>query len=70
MTPPDITVSHENGTRRIYVGITPRQAVTAAYAQDVRNDWNTWDYAANYDHMISEDNGMLTIGPLSTPAER
>jgi hypothetical protein len=36
--------------KREYVGITPRQAVIAAYAQE-HNDWNTWDYG-KYDQQV------------------
>jgi hypothetical protein len=33
-----------NNDTRTYVGITPREAVIAAYAQE-HSDWNTWDYS-------------------------
>ncbi len=44
--------------RATYVGITPRQAVMAAYAQD-RKDFNTWDYERRYGHLIKT--GMTTV---------
>lgn len=44
----------------IYVGITPREAVRAAYAQE-RNDWNTWDYA-KYDRLVVEGQHAVACG--------
>ncbi len=41
-----------------YVGLTPRQAVVAAYAQE-KGDMNTWDYKKKYDHLVRE--GKYTV---------
>jgi hypothetical protein len=37
------------GEVQVFVGIEPKLAVIAAYAQSLGNgDYNTWDYAAKY----------------------
>ncbi len=46
------------GFRATYSGITPRQAVMAAYAQDLK-DLNTWDYERRYGHLTKT--GMTTV---------
>jgi uncharacterized phage-like protein YoqJ len=53
------------GTRKTvsYVGITPRQAVIAAYAQD-KKDWNTWNYD-KYQHIVQETDHIITCGDWS-----
>ncbi len=38
---------------------TPREAVICAFAQLDRKDWNTWDYAAKYGHLVQE--GKLSV---------
>lgn len=47
--------------RRVtFVGITPREAVIAAYAQSL-GDWNTWDYDTRYRHLVRINKGSRTI---------
>jgi hypothetical protein len=46
---------------QVYVGITPRQAVIAAYAQS-RNDWNTWDYEGRYGTLVTEGKRTVACG--------
>ena len=45
----------------VYIGITPRKAVIAAYAQE-RNDYNTWNYISKYDSMVQETVNVVTCG--------
>lgn len=47
-----------------YVGITPRQAVIAAYAQS-RGDYNTWDYPHKYDHLVIKGDHCVACGDYS-----
>lgn len=43
---------------------TPREAVIAAYAQ-AHNDWNTWNYAKRYGHLIVEGEHTVACGDFS-----
>jgi hypothetical protein len=43
---------------------TPREAVIAAYAQS-KNDWNTWQYAERYGHLVDEGKYTLLCGDFS-----
>lgn len=44
-----------------YVGPSPRECVIAAYAQE-RRDWNTWDYARRYSHLVEEGPSTFLCG--------
>jgi beta-lactamase class A len=44
---------------RTYAGITAKQAVIAAYAQEHNDNNNTWDYENRYAHLI--ERGKLTV---------
>ncbi len=44
------------GSVSTYVGISPRQAVIAAYAQS-KGDFNTWDYA-KYERLVESGGGL------------
>jgi hypothetical protein len=54
------------GETHIYLGITPRAAVIAAYAQNVRRDLKTWEYERNYGHLVTESKLCYSIGDFST----
>ncbi|HEX5016580.1 MAG TPA: hypothetical protein VFX15_03220 [Actinomycetes bacterium] len=56
---------HED-KQRMYVGITPREAVRNAYAQDELGDYNTWTYA-KYDDLVQETPTHLICGNWSVP---
>jgi hypothetical protein len=49
---------------RTYCGITPTQAVIAAYAQE-RHDWNTWDYATCYGNLVETGEHTVLCGDWS-----
>lgn len=42
--------------------LPPREAVRNAYAQYGRGDYNTWDYAKRYDHLVVEGNFTFACG--------
>lgn len=45
--------------------LPPDQAIVAAYAQVIRGDYNTWDYARRYGGLAVRRVGtMLNAGPL------
>ena len=50
--------------RHVYTDITPEQAVIAAYAQSLR-DWNTWDYARKYAHLVTEGAASVACGDFA-----
>jgi hypothetical protein len=50
---------------RIY-SCSPRDAVTAAYAQE-RHDWNTWDYTKRYGHLVTEGKYSFCCGDWAAP---
>jgi hypothetical protein len=56
------------GAEYHYSGITPREAVIAAYAQGERQDWNTWDYEKKYGYLvrISRSSRTISCGEYST----
>lgn len=67
---PTTTVVHEDGRRcKPYVGLTPREAVIAGFAQLVKQDFNTWSYDADYGHLVRERDGRLYIGVISAVPE-
>lgn len=45
--------------------LPPRQALIAAHAQIVHNDFNTWDYESRYGSLVTETEKCYTIGSLS-----
>ena len=53
-----------NPEQKIIYTCTPREAVMAAYAQS-KMDWNTWQYAERYEHMITEGKLCLACGDFS-----
>ena len=60
---PSITVQNlATGAERIYEGITPREAVIAAYAQAECKDYNTGDYAARYSSLVQEGHYCYGLG--------
>lgn len=44
--------------------LPPREAVLAAYAQSL-GDWNTWDYATKYGHLIEYGRVSVVCGDFS-----
>lgn len=46
---------------RHYVGISPREAVIAAYAQSI-GDYNTWEYEHRYGHLAKEYREIVECG--------
>lgn len=51
-------------TEHVYEGITPEQAVIAAYAQSL-GDWNTWDYASKYGHLVKRRGTTVFINDFA-----
>lgn len=47
-----------NDEEREYIGITPREAVIAAYAQS-KGDWSTWQYEERYGKLVEQ--GKLSV---------
>ena len=51
-----------NDAELTYAGITPRQAVIAAYAKETANNGNTWEYEQRYGHLVKAGKRTLSIG--------
>jgi len=49
-----------------YSGISPREALIAAYAQLKKRDYSTWLYEERYGHLVEEGRKTFTIGDLTT----
>jgi hypothetical protein len=43
----------------------PFEAVVAAFAQGYYNDYNTWDYDKNYNHLVIEGKEIYSLGDYS-----
>ena len=50
-----------SGDSKIYAGLTPREAVIAAHAQE-RGDWATWDYRKKYDARVRMGHKTVACG--------
>jgi len=48
-------------SEKTYCGLSPREAVIAAYAQD-RGDWNTWGYSKRYGHLVRTGKVSVSCG--------
>lgn len=51
-------------SEQVYVGIGPREAVIAAYAQD-RGDWNTADYEKKYGPHVKKRGQTWSLGAFA-----
>ena len=51
------------GEKLIYT-CSPKEAVVSAFAQS-KNDYNTWNYKENYDHLVEEGNLTFLCGDFS-----
>lgn len=65
-----VTVMNLSTTEKILYTCSPREAVIAAYAQHpgtppAIGDWNTWDYAQRYNHLVEEGKETLLCGDWS-----
>ena len=49
---------------QVFVGISHREAVVAAYAQSLK-DWNTWTYKEKYDHEVKTHGRVVTCGAFT-----
>ena len=47
--------------KHFFDGMTPSQAVVAAYAQE-RKDFNTWQYQKRYGALVTETDRCITCG--------
>ena len=60
-----------NPNHKIQYTCTPREAVIAAYAQNIRHshntvgNWNTWQYEELYGHLVVEGKFTLACGDFS-----
>lgn len=48
-----------------YVGISPKNALIAAYAQFKKKDFNTWDYEKRYGHLVEEGPKTFLLGDFT-----
>lgn len=53
------TMNLATGEEVMYSGLTPVEAVIAAYAQE-KGDWNTWNYRRLYSHLVRT--GRFSVG--------
>lgn len=56
-----VTVTNLETKEAHLYSCSPREAVIAAHAQD-KNDFNTWDYAKRYGHMVQWAGSHVTCG--------
>ena len=56
-----VTVMNMETQERLYYTCAPKEAVVCAYAQSM-DDYNTWDYDKNYNHMIEEGPEIYLCG--------
>lgn len=60
-----------NPNHKIQYTCKPREAVIAAYAQNLRpnpsviGDWNTWQYEERYGHLVVEGKFCISCGDWS-----
>ncbi len=54
-------VNLSTDVRMTFVGVTPRQAVMAAFAQS-HGDFNTWDYEKKYGPSVKEGKATFSCG--------
>ena len=59
-----ITVMNLATEQQITYGCSPQEAVIAAHAQE-QNDWNTWDYAKRYGHLVQWGKHTVLCGDWS-----
>ena len=66
-----IVINLSNPEQKIPYTCTPRQAVIAAYAQNLRHghgtigDWNTWQYEERYGHLVVQGKHTIACGDWS-----
>ena len=53
-----------------YYSLPPRDAVIAAFAQNERNDWETWNYTQRYAGMVRQGNYTVTCGDFTALTEQ
>ena len=61
-----VTVTNLDTFETAVYSCTPEEAVIAAHAQD-KKDWNTWDYAERYGHLVYRAGSHVTCGIFTAP---